>query len=110
MPKITLGNVTVEGDGVTWQGAFDTWVMNQVLSLSGPDNDPPPTEQLKMILMARFRAMRKKLMAEYDWMFLEDSPATANAKQKAAAFRQVLRDIPQNYPDIRDAVFPDPDA
>jgi len=110
MPKLKLDNVTLESDSVTWQGVFVEWIKTQISAMYGPNGEVPTDAEIKAELLSRFREMRARIMAEYDWMFLEDSPATANAKQKAAAFRQALRDIPQNYPDIRDAVFPDPDA
>lgn len=110
MPTIKLDNVTLTGSGATWQKAFVEWVGSQVASLSGPEGQLPPEEEIRSYLLERFRAMRKRIMDEYDWMFLEDSPASEAAKQKAAVFRQALRDIPQNYPDIRTAIFPDPEA
>jgi len=53
------------------------------------------------------RDERNKLLAETDWMVLEDSPHYTNASDLAAikTYRQTLRDIPSNDP-ILDEHFP----
>ena len=53
------------------------------------------------------RRERNKILADSDWMILEDSPHYANAEDLAALkiYRQALRDLPSNDP-ILDETFP----
>jgi hypothetical protein len=52
----------------------------------------------------RIRDRRKKLLAECDYTQLPDYPSIK--KSEWAAYRQALRDIPQNYTKVSDIVWP----
>ena len=107
MARFTIENVTVEGDNITMQDAFAAWLQVALYEIEDIDEGLPDEATVKAHLMERFRQIRTKLLAEYDWMFLEDSPASAQQKQRVAAWRQQMRDLPQQYSDVRDMVVPE---
>jgi hypothetical protein len=39
-----------------------------------------------------------------DWMLFTDSPLSEEQKEEAIEHRQKLRDLPQNFPEIDDAM------
>lgn len=45
------------------------------------------------------RARRDLLLRECDWTQLEDSPLSPEDKEAWADYRQLLRDLPETYPD-----------
>lgn len=53
------------------------------------DRPPPTTEQLK----SAARAKRNKLIADTDFMLIQDYPAPAEQLDAVKAYRQSLRDI-----------------
>ena len=53
----------------------------------------------------RFR--RSRLLSKTDWTQAPDSPADSAAW---ATYRQALRDLPQNTPDPRSVIWPEPPA
>ena len=53
------------------------------------------------------RIHRSKLLTESDWSQLADAPFTAQEKNAWTAYRQALRDIPQDYASPDDVMFPD---
>ncbi|MHA1303793.1 MAG: tail fiber assembly protein [Candidatus Heimdallarchaeaceae archaeon] len=52
------------------------------------------------------RQQRDSLLRKTDWTQLADAPLTAEEKEQHRVYRQVLRDIPQQYQNAEDAVFP----
>ena len=52
--------------------------------------------------MRLLRKERDKRLAESDWMALPDRTMTA----EQTAYRQALRDVPQNYTSLEDVVWP----
>lgn len=70
-----------------------------------------PTDVLQAALIAEawelIRAERDRRIAATDYTQMPDSPLTAEQRQAFAAYRQALRDIPQDH-DSPDAVaWPD---
>ena len=53
------------------------------------------------------RAERDKLLRESDYMILADAPVDETQKQEWTTYRQVLRDIPQDYDSPDEVVYPD---
>lgn len=53
--------------------------------------------------MEELRAIRDRMLRESDWTQLPDAPVNAQAW---AAYRQALRDLPENTPDPADPVWP----
>lgn len=71
-----------------------------------PPPPPPPTDEE---VAAQVRAERNRLLAESDWTQLPDARA-AMGEAKAAewdAYRQALRDIPEQEGFPRDVLWPD---
>jgi len=56
---------------------------------------------------AQVRAERDRLLAASDWTQMPDAPLTAEVKQAWADYRQTLRDIPQDFADPDDVVWPE---
>lgn len=54
------------------------------------------------------RSIIRFYLAGCDWTQLPDVPLSDNQKALWQAYRQSLRDIPQNYPDYHDVIFPTP--
>ena len=71
------------------------------------DGQPPDRATIRAHVLARFREERRRILDDSDWIFLNRSPATAETIDAWDTFRQALRDLPQQYPDLRDAVLPD---
>lgn len=63
-----------------------------------PPTPPSPTQAEKE---AQARFERNALLSSCDWTQLEDAPLTAETKAAWAAYRQALRDVPEQ------AGFPD---
>jgi len=56
---------------------------------------------------AQVRAERDRLLADCDWTQVADAPLTAAKKQAWADYRQVLRDVPQDFDSPDDVVWPE---
>ena len=53
------------------------------------------------------RNERDKLLKESDYLILADAPVDETQKQEWTTYRQVLRDIPQDYDSPDEVVYPD---
>lgn len=49
--------------------------------------------------LERLRAERDRLLRDSDWAMLPDAPLTAEQRAEWAAYRQALRDLPQQAAD-----------
>lgn len=54
------------------------------------------------------RTCRNDRLARCDWTQLPDAPLELNEKQSWAAYRQALRDLPENYTTPDEVIFPTP--
>ena len=62
-------------------------------------NQPSPTwEQFGI------RAQRNTYLAATDWCLLPDSPLTSDEQSEVTQYRQTLRDFPENYTDVFEAL------
>ncbi|SHF30583.1 tail fiber assembly protein [Vibrio gazogenes] len=52
------------------------------------------------------RVARNRLVSETDWTQIPDAPLTAEKKAEFTAYRQALRDIPQNHDDPDSVTWP----
>lgn len=68
-----------------------------------PNPNATNEEKLRMI-----RAWRNPLLQQCDWTQLPDAILTIDEKQAWQDYRQTLRDIPQDFLNPDDVVFPDP--
>lgn len=60
--------------------------------------------------MWTLRSLRNSLLKDCDWTQMPDAPLSNEDKQRWATYRQELRDLPNNYPnltDINNVVFPE---
>lgn len=55
----------------------------------------------------RFRQERMMRLVTSDWTHTLDSPLSDSKKAQWAAYRQALRDLPENISDIRRVTWPD---
>jgi hypothetical protein len=53
------------------------------------------------------RNYRNEMLTKSDWSQLADAPFTAEEKNAWTAYRQALRDVPQDYGYPDDVMFPD---
>jgi hypothetical protein len=53
------------------------------------------------------RNYRNELLAQSDWTQLGDSPFTAEQKDAWTAYRQALRDLPQDYSSPNEVIIPE---
>lgn len=53
------------------------------------------------------RSTRQKLISETDWTQITDAPLSIEKKSEFSAYRQALRDIPQNYTHPDDVIWPE---
>lgn len=105
MTLLTLGNMTMEGDGITFQDIWSEWVANCARELDGPDGEVPTDDEIKAHLWRRFREIRLELLQESDYLYLSDCPSAPT--QQMTDWRQALRDAPQSFQDVRDIVIAD---
>jgi hypothetical protein len=61
-----------------------------------------------MDTMQDIRNERDRLLSLCDWTVSSDSPLTANRRAQWGAYRQALRDLPGQYTDPSQVVFPTP--
>ena len=54
------------------------------------------------------RSIRRYYLLVSDWTQIPDAPLSEAEKALWQAYRQALRDIPQNYANYQDVVFPTP--
>jgi hypothetical protein len=54
------------------------------------------------------RGHRNELLARCDWTQIPDAALTLEEKQSWAAYRQSLRNIPQDFQLADDVIFPNP--
>jgi len=107
---IRFANVILHSETATRQDAFREWLQNIAGELSSPGGEMPDDNEIREHVLNRFRELRLQMLRDSDWAVLPDSPLGTIAKARYIQWRQNLRDLPQNYPDIRDAVWPeDPD-
>lgn len=64
-------------------------------------------EEWKVEVWARVRNHRDILMKNTDWTQTGDAPLSADKKAEFAAYRQTLRDIPQQDVDPDTVVWPE---
>jgi len=64
-----------------------------------------PDEQLRK-KVRRLREQRTEVLRESDWTQLGDSVLPQQKKNQWKSYRQELRDLPQNFPDANDVIWP----
>lgn len=57
-------------------------------------------------LWVEIRAERDEKLRGSDWTHISDTPLATGKKAEWATYRQSLRDIPQDFPDPNDVVWP----
>lgn len=62
-------------------------------------------QQKKQTIVQEIREKRTRLLQESDWTRLDDTSLTPAQKEAWAAYRQALRDLPQQVEEISDDVF-----
>lgn len=62
-------------------------------------------QQKKQVIVQEIREKRTRLLQESDWTRLDDTNLTPAQKDAWAAYRQALRDLPQQVEQISDDVF-----
>ena len=81
-----------------------------------PDPDNMITEEEYNEAIAEFevfdgwvkvRKQRNQLLKDSDYIMVSDAPITAEKKEEWETYRQVLRDIPQDYDSPDEVVYPD---
>lgn len=88
-------------NGIVWDVDGTTEIQNRadvraVLNKHNP-NSPGWNE---------IRNKRNILLQETDWTQLADAPLSLERKEMYAAYRQLLRDLPQNHSDTLSIKFP----
>lgn len=56
--------------------------------------------KLRQEIAFELRVLRNEMLRESDWTQMPDAPISAAEKAQWAAYRQSLRDVPQNNPSI----------
>ncbi|HHC6562976.1 TPA: tail fiber assembly protein [Vibrio parahaemolyticus] len=56
---------------------------------------------------AEVRKIRDAMISETDWTQVPDSPLAPEKKAEFTAYRQALRDIPQDYINSDDVIWPE---
>lgn len=58
-------------------------------------------------LWLEIRRKRDALLSACDWTMLTDAPVSESVRNDWGVYRQMLRELPNNYSDPNDVVFPD---
>ena len=67
----------------------------------------PPSNLDEAIKWDAVREHRKRLLSECDWTQLPDAPFSLEEKEAWAIYRQMLRNIPEDFTAPDDVVFPE---
>ncbi|ELH9589379.1 phage tail assembly chaperone [Vibrio cholerae] len=68
--------------------------------------DQLPINLIKEGQWIEIKMIRSRLLVETDYTQMPDSPLDADKKAEFAAYRQLLRDLPQSYSDPLDVIWP----
>lgn len=68
--------------------------------------DPPPLEPHQ--LLERMRLKRDERLLACDYLMMPDYPIEAALRSDWAAYRQALRDMPENTADLTNIIWPEP--
>jgi hypothetical protein len=77
--------------------AIFLWQMSLDLGVNPPDEEK----------WTAIRLHRQQLLADSDWTQLADAPITAGEKNTWTAYRQILRDLPQDYTNPDEVQIPE---
>lgn len=58
--------------------------------------------------MQGIRHERNRLLSLCDWTQVQDAPISSEQRAAWASYRQALRDLPQQFSNPDEVVFPDP--
>ena len=92
-------HIDAEGKHREWTNEFGI-VQRELMEPSEEYlNQPPPTwEQFGI------RTRRNEYLVATDWCLLPDSPLTSDQQSEVTQYRQALRDFPENYTDVFEAL------
>jgi hypothetical protein len=91
--RVVEGQPARSGDAWT-----QTWVVEQLSAAEAA--------QAKTDAMFNLRDERTKRLAESDWTQMADAPLTEPQRKAYAAYRQQLRDLPENTEDLLNPIWP----
>jgi len=57
-------------------------------------------DDLTLVAKSDLRNLRNSLLAQTDWRVMPDSPVSDAKKAEWISYRQALRDLPANCPDV----------
>jgi hypothetical protein len=57
-------------------------------------------DDLTLVAKSDLRSLRYSLLVQTDWRALPDSPLSDSEKAEWIVYRQALRDLPANNPDV----------
>jgi len=77
-----------------------------MISLTGKTKEQVEQEKINK-KWQEIRNKRNQLLKETDYLVLSDYPLSPENKNLIEVYRQQLRDIPQNYSNPFDVVFPE---
>ena len=96
-----------ESHGVTTLEDWNTGKLGAKPTLASIDSQISDSEIESYRRWKIIRAERDKLLKESDYLILADAPVDETQKQEWTTYRQVLRDIPQDYDSPDEVVYPD---
>ena len=75
-------------------------------TLASIDSQISDAEIEAKMMWKKIRKERNQLLGESDYLILADAPIDETQKQEWATYRQALRDIPQDYDNPDEVVYP----
>lgn len=120
-----MKKLVVKKDTLAIVGSFETeiggeWSVQEIYAhIELPEGVPHDLAKAEMVddeivivvdedrAMDRIRAMRNAKLAACDWTQIADSPLSSEEKAAWAAYRQELRDLPENTEDLVDPTWPE---
>lgn len=79
---------------------MDNSVIETPVVVDKPADQIPTAESIQAAFLTLLREERNRRLLETDWTALTDSPLSADKKLEFAAYRQILRNLPQRYQNV----------
>jgi len=107
MQAIKAPDTCFEITQTQWEQLTDGWVASESGGVVTVTEPAGWLENKTNEAWEKIRKERNQLLGESDYIILADAPVDETQKQEWTTYRQVLRDIPQDYDSPDEVVYPD---
>ena len=107
MQAIKAPDTCFEITQTQWEQLTDGWVASESGGVVTVTEPAGWLENKTNEAWRKIRKERNQLLGESDYIMVSDAPITTEKKEEWETYRQVLRDIPQDYDSPDEVVYPD---